>query len=181
MEIRTEQKVKSKGNRMERQKIQKQKRKQSVGKKWNGNMERKNMGYHTTDGYSTESPEHLHINFSKSAFCASNKKNYVKQMTKWLQCQESIKWFATYLQWAVPRYICQFGSGESNKDKGSDKEKQKSHLNTITLIQLPNIQNIHMSQSQILSMTLVQHHFLRLFNISPRIPHTPVTQHPHQC
>ena len=48
----------------------------------------------SADGYSTESPERLHIDFAKSAYWASNKKNYIKQMTKWLSHQEACNRFA---------------------------------------------------------------------------------------
>ena len=37
------------------------------------------------DGFNTESPEQLHINFAKDAYRASNKHNYLKQMTLWLK------------------------------------------------------------------------------------------------
>jgi len=43
----------------------------------------------SADGYSTESPERLHIDFAKNAYQATNKKHYIKQMTKWLTRQEA--------------------------------------------------------------------------------------------
>jgi len=36
------------------------------------------------DGFNTELPEQLHINYAKKAYRASNKWNYVTQMTTWL-------------------------------------------------------------------------------------------------
>ena len=39
----------------------------------------------SADGYNTESPEHLHINFAKDAYWASNKQDYTEQMALWLQ------------------------------------------------------------------------------------------------
>ena len=42
------------------------------------------------DGYNTESPECLHINFAKEAYCTSNKCDYVEQMALWLQQNEAI-------------------------------------------------------------------------------------------
>jgi hypothetical protein len=36
------------------------------------------------DGFNTESPERLHIDYAKEAYRASNKKDYVQQMTVWL-------------------------------------------------------------------------------------------------
>ncbi|KAK0451956.1 Zn-finger domain-containing protein [Desarmillaria tabescens] len=40
------------------------------------------------DGYNTENSECLHIDFTKEAYCASNKQDYVKQMTTWMGWQE---------------------------------------------------------------------------------------------
>jgi hypothetical protein len=57
------------------------------------------------DGYSTESSECLHTNFAKPIYCATNKKNYIKQMMKWLSHQEACYCFANYLHWTVPGYI----------------------------------------------------------------------------
>ena len=40
----------------------------------------------SADGYNTELPERLHIDFAKEAYHASNKRDYVEQMAVWLQC-----------------------------------------------------------------------------------------------
>ena len=39
----------------------------------------------SADGYNTESPERLHIDYAKEAYRAGNGIDYVAQMTKWLQ------------------------------------------------------------------------------------------------
>ena len=44
----------------------------------------------SADGFNTESPERLHIDYAKEGYHASNKKDYVKQMTVWLGRQEAI-------------------------------------------------------------------------------------------
>lgn len=55
----------------------------------------------TADGYSTEHPERLHIDFAKLAYGASNKQaSYIQQMTRWLERQEAVHRFASYLDWA---------------------------------------------------------------------------------
>ncbi|KAI0821807.1 hypothetical protein BC628DRAFT_1278229, partial [Trametes gibbosa] len=55
----------------------------------------------TADGYSTEHLERLHIDFAKLAYGASNKQaSYIQQMTRWLECQEAVHRFASYLDWA---------------------------------------------------------------------------------
>ncbi|KAJ7586638.1 hypothetical protein C8J56DRAFT_787323 [Mycena floridula] len=51
------------------------------------------------DGYNTEAPERLHIDFAKMAFRATNKKGYIKQMTTWMACQDAVHWFKIYQRW----------------------------------------------------------------------------------
>jgi hypothetical protein len=52
----------------------------------------------TLDGFNTESPERLHIDFAKGAYRASNKRDYVPQMTVWLGRQEAVARFRAYLE-----------------------------------------------------------------------------------
>ena len=40
----------------------------------------------SADGFNTELPECLHIDYAKNAYRASNKKGYTIQMMKWLSC-----------------------------------------------------------------------------------------------
>ncbi|KAF8166450.1 hypothetical protein K438DRAFT_1730807 [Mycena galopus ATCC 62051] len=56
----------------------------------------------TADGFNTESPERLHIDYAKNAYRASNRKDYIEQMTVWLQRQEAVARFTAYLEWARP-------------------------------------------------------------------------------
>ena len=79
----------------------------------------------SADGYSTESPERLHIDFAKSAYRASNKKQYAKQMTKWLMLQESCHRFSNYLHWTVPGYLMELTAVSESKhtDNGDDGEQ----------------------------------------------------------
>ncbi|KAG2357407.1 hypothetical protein BDR07DRAFT_1297819 [Suillus spraguei] len=51
------------------------------------------------DGFNTELPEHLHIDFAKDAYHASNKWDYEEQMVLWLQCQEAVFLQGAYLDW----------------------------------------------------------------------------------
>lgn len=53
----------------------------------------------TADGFNTESPERLHIDYAKEAYRATNKKDYVAQMVVWLRRQESVDRFTAYLLW----------------------------------------------------------------------------------
>ena len=53
------------------------------------------------DGFNTESPERLHIDYAKEAYRASNKKDYVQQMTVWLGRQEAVARFRAYLDYVI--------------------------------------------------------------------------------
>ncbi|KAJ6559359.1 hypothetical protein DFH09DRAFT_921717 [Mycena vulgaris] len=50
-------------------------------------------------GFNTEAPERLHIDYAKAGYRASNKKDYIAQMTVWLQRQEAVDRFTAYLAW----------------------------------------------------------------------------------
>ena len=51
------------------------------------------------DGFNTEHPERLHIDYAKKGYRASNKRDYIIQMTRWLQRQEAMDLRAAYLRW----------------------------------------------------------------------------------
>ncbi|KAG6901439.1 hypothetical protein DXG01_001133, partial [Tephrocybe rancida] len=53
----------------------------------------------SADGFNTESPERLHIDYAKNAYRASNKNDYTIQMMNWLSRQESVDRFTRYLEW----------------------------------------------------------------------------------
>lgn len=53
----------------------------------------------SADGFNTESPERLHIDFAKNAYRASNRKNYIEQMAEWLSRQEAVEYFAAFIEW----------------------------------------------------------------------------------
>ncbi|KAG8921123.1 hypothetical protein FRC01_000398, partial [Tulasnella sp. 417] len=44
----------------------------------------------TPDGYNTETPERLHIDYAKAGYRASNKKDYIKQMTAFMSRMEAV-------------------------------------------------------------------------------------------
>ncbi|KAJ8075193.1 hypothetical protein PM082_019521 [Marasmius tenuissimus] len=66
-------------------------------------------------GYNTEWSERLHIDFAKNAYRASNRKDFIKQMTKWLDRQESVRNFTRFLSWSLDENRMS-GSGESEDD-----------------------------------------------------------------
>ncbi|KAH9900748.1 hypothetical protein C8Q73DRAFT_636509 [Cubamyces lactineus] len=51
------------------------------------------------DGLNTETSERLHIDYAKKAYRASSRREYVAQMTSWLQRQEAIERQSAYLAW----------------------------------------------------------------------------------
>ncbi|KAJ8502841.1 hypothetical protein ONZ45_g11383 [Pleurotus djamor] len=55
----------------------------------------------SADGYNTESPERFHIEYTKDAYRASNRRDYIKQMAIWLQRREAVAEFAKYLDWRL--------------------------------------------------------------------------------
>lgn len=57
------------------------------------------MLFGAADGFNTELPERLHIDFAKDAYRASNKRDYEEQMALWLQRQEAVFLRGAYLDW----------------------------------------------------------------------------------
>ncbi|KAF8190584.1 hypothetical protein K438DRAFT_1919507 [Mycena galopus ATCC 62051] len=75
------------------------------------------------DGYNTESPERLHIDFAKKAYRASNHRDYVEQMALWLQRQEAVYLRASYLDW-YNEQLLRSSHPSSDSDDSSDDEEQ---------------------------------------------------------
>ncbi|TBU36601.1 hypothetical protein BD309DRAFT_1069783 [Dichomitus squalens] len=55
----------------------------------------------TTDNYDTQHSERLHIDFTKQAYRATNKKDELAQMTLWLERKEKILRHEKYIQWRL--------------------------------------------------------------------------------
>ncbi|KAG0696903.1 hypothetical protein DFH29DRAFT_812529 [Suillus ampliporus] len=75
------------------------------------------------DGFDTELPERLHIDFAKEAYRASNKRDYEEQMALWLQRQEAVFCRTTYLEWVAER-AARRTEQESEYDSDSDAENE---------------------------------------------------------
>ncbi|KAF7288334.1 hypothetical protein HMN09_01403100 [Mycena chlorophos] len=58
----------------------------------------------TCDGFNTENTERLHIDLAKNGYRASNRRDYTRQMTRWLTRQEAVHHFSRYLAAAVRGY-----------------------------------------------------------------------------
>jgi hypothetical protein len=55
------------------------------------------------DGFNSEATERLHINYAKMAYRASNRRDHVIQMTRWLTRQEAVDRHSLYLEWESKR------------------------------------------------------------------------------
>ncbi|KAJ7053548.1 hypothetical protein C8F01DRAFT_996513 [Mycena amicta] len=83
----------------------------------------------STGGHSTELSERMHIDCAKLGYRASNRRNYLKQMTVWLTRREAIRRRAAYLQWAVPGYIAPVAQLEPSEDDEQDGDERAPELN----------------------------------------------------
>ncbi|KZP10905.1 hypothetical protein FIBSPDRAFT_899352 [Athelia psychrophila] len=53
----------------------------------------------SADGFNTEAPERLHIEYAKKAYAGSSRTDYIAQMKVWLHRQEAIDRHAAFLAW----------------------------------------------------------------------------------
>jgi hypothetical protein len=112
----------------------------------------------SADGYNSESPERLHIDFAKEAYRASNKRDYMEQMALWLQRHEAMWVRESYLIWIEDRLgtDCAVVTEEDEEDgddlgddidehhgnnKATNKQDSKSELN-YSLAKRPPYQNL---------------------------------------
>ncbi|KAG1872445.1 hypothetical protein DFJ58DRAFT_903859 [Suillus subalutaceus] len=77
------------------------------------------------DGFNTELPERLHIDFAKDAYRASNKRDYEEQMVLWLQRQEAVFLRSAYLDW-LSREPGGRTDSDSHSDSDSDSDSDSS-------------------------------------------------------
>ena len=85
----------------------------------------------TADGYNTEVSERLHIDYARDGYRASNKKDYIKQMTVWLGRQEAVSRFQAYLVYAAKQGNMQ--DSHQHDLKSSDDELDDDDLNDPTV------------------------------------------------
>ncbi|KAH7920044.1 hypothetical protein BV22DRAFT_1107884 [Leucogyrophana mollusca] len=75
------------------------------------------------DGFNSELPERLHIDFAKEAYRASNKRDYEEQMTLWLQRQESAFLQSSYLVWLERNSSANMvAEGSYNSDSDNEED-----------------------------------------------------------
>jgi hypothetical protein len=85
----------------------------------------------TADGYNTEASERLHIDYAKEGYRASNKKDYIKQMTVWLGRQEAVSRFHAYLNYAAKQGNT--SSQDNQFDSDSDEKHDDDDSNNLTV------------------------------------------------
>lgn len=82
--------------------------------------------HRSADGYNTESPEHLHIDFAKEAYCASNKQDFLEQMALWLQRHEAMFPHMAYLSWLYPNPAINVDDLDVDNGEDSNDELEPS-------------------------------------------------------
>ncbi|KAJ4484469.1 hypothetical protein C8R41DRAFT_769753 [Lentinula lateritia] len=75
----------------------------------------------TNDNFNTEMSERLHIDLAKAGYRASNRRNFMVQMTIWLARQEAVHRFTAYLKWAVSDYIPQDLEDDDEEEDDDDE------------------------------------------------------------
>ncbi|KAH9979692.1 hypothetical protein BJV74DRAFT_879402 [Russula compacta] len=79
----------------------------------------------SADGYNTESPERLHIDYAKEGYRAGNGGDYIAQMTLWLQRQEAVDRHTAYLDWiSTSRSRNELTTSDGSDSDDSDAENE---------------------------------------------------------
>ena len=72
--------------------------------------------------FSTEGPERLHIDLAKYAYRASNKKDYIPQMTMWLRRRDALHEFRCFQTWlSHVEHVKNAGSSPSDRNASDDR------------------------------------------------------------
>jgi len=82
----------------------------------------------SADGYNSEYPERLHIDYAKDAYRASNKRDYVEQMALWLQRQEAIHHKSAYHAWRVLKKSASMDAIDRSSGGGDDRSETDSDV-----------------------------------------------------
>ena len=96
----------------------------------------------SADGYNSESPERLHIDFAKAAYRASNKRDYLEQMAIWLQRQEAMWLKDSYLMWLnhnLPVLLKSAGIDNGGVDEADSEDDEVDQAAAVTRCDGPTI------------------------------------------
>ncbi|KAI0683185.1 hypothetical protein BC835DRAFT_1296710 [Cytidiella melzeri] len=77
----------------------------------------------TADGYNSQGPERLHSDFAKVGYRASNRKQYIQQMTVWLDRQDAVRRFDNYLRWMKQDCISQLPSAQGGEEENGEDDE----------------------------------------------------------
>ena len=125
----------------------------------------------SADGYNTESPERLHIEFAKEAYRASNKRDYVEQMALWLQRHEAMWFRESYLIWVESRLESMMKmSGEVNT-MDDDEEDGDVELEHVEVTQ----RDINITRSQNVANTRDKLNLNVKYSLAKTPPHQNLT------
>jgi hypothetical protein len=98
------------------------------------------------DGYNSESPERLHIDFAKAGYNASSKKDYIAQMTTWLSRREAVHRFTAYLAWieedASRPEVTEDSGDEDDDGSEHDDEPIENGVQTYHVAKAPGYGNL---------------------------------------
>ncbi|KAG8957267.1 hypothetical protein FRC05_010181, partial [Tulasnella sp. 425] len=118
------------------------------------------------DGYNTEHPERFHIEYAKLGYRASNKREYEKQMVTWLERQEAVDTFDSYILWATQAQPAptekssedivaeedeEDEEDEHEEDRDGDQPPGNYSRTTFRIAKKPPLTNI--------SLSIIQEHF----------------------
>jgi hypothetical protein len=76
----------------------------------------------SADGYNTETSERLHIDMTKDAYRASNRRDFLIQMTVYLQRREAVRKFAAWRTWMTAPPIQHRPRSEDNDAVNEEEE-----------------------------------------------------------
>ncbi|KIO23145.1 hypothetical protein M407DRAFT_215387 [Tulasnella calospora MUT 4182] len=112
------------------------------------------------DGYNTEYPERFHIEYAKLGYRASNKREYEKQMVTWLERQEAVDAFHSYILWVtqalpVPTESVLMDGMEEEDEEGEEEDDRLESITldgvsnhrrtTFRVAKKPGLINVHLS------------------------------------
>jgi hypothetical protein len=105
----------------------------------------------SADGYNSESPERLHIDYAKEAYRASNKRDYTEQMALWLQRQEAMNLREKYITWrnemdAREPPISDSSGSDSDSDSSSVEGEISADLSDTNATDSPTAVTYHLAK-----------------------------------
>lgn len=125
-------------------------------------------GYGAADGYNTEYPERFHIEYAKLDYRASNKRDYEKQMVTWLEHQEAVDCFHSYVTWfsqaqsqlsSVPQAKQGDGMEISDGDEDSEEEMEVDAADTTLEYKHTKLRLAKKPPLIDVSISTIRHHF----------------------